>query len=140
MEVAKSATEARQQISCFWGKDPAKAIKHGEGNIRQSLKLMVFFFAQEKKCLKLKYTDPRLVESVRQNESMRSFLRRLNLKKLKTPSAIQSIGGGVLPPGDAWVRFVRLFCKSVFFLFEIAILEDVQRGLESIKKEMITVK
>ena len=47
-------------------------------------------------------------------------------------AAIQSIGSGVLPPGDAWVRFVRHFCMYVFFPFEIAILEDVQVGLENI--------
>ena len=131
MQICRSATEARQRISCYWDTDIPKALRHAEGNIRHSLRLLIWYFSPSKGCLKLKFSDPRLIKSVKANESMRTFLKTLGHKKMKTPSAIQTIGGGVLPHADVHVFFFFLD-PDFFWCYEVTLLEDIYDGLRSI--------
>ena len=101
-----SDTQARKRLSCWFGKDDKLATAHGNSNIKQVLKVMVWAFCKNKGCKKLKYNNPIVVQAVQTNMALKTFLNKIGDKKIRTVSAIGKVGAGVLP---AQVFFVKFF-------------------------------
>ena len=112
-----SDTEARKRLSCYWGKNAVQASKHGESNIKQVLKLLVWVFCKRKGCRKMKFNDPLVVEAIEKNMLLKAFLTKLGDKKVKTVSSINKVGAGVLPQQVYFVSSLQL-CWKCFFLSE----------------------
>ena len=104
-----SDTQARKRLSCWYGKNDKLAMSHGGGNIKQVLKLLVWCFCKNKGCKKLKYNNPLVLEAVRTNMAIRTFLSRVGDKKVRTVSSIGKVGAGVLPAQIFFVTFLELF-------------------------------
>ena len=82
---------------------------HGGGNIKQVLKLLVWSFCKNKGCKKLKYNNPTVVQAVKTNMALKTFLNKIGDKKIRTVSAIGKVGAGVLPAQIFVVKFFELF-------------------------------
>ena len=128
-----SDTQARTRLSCWFGKNDKLATAHGNSNIKQILKLMVWLFCKNKGCKRVKYTNPVVVEAVKTNMALKVFLSRIGDKKIRTVSAIGKVGAGVLPAQIFFVNFLSCF-ERVFG--EREVLDSIVTNLNPLMEEV----